>query len=52
MNAAMEAINATKMRAALTLLVLIAVLAKEGSLEMDVHVQVDMKWNKLCILVL
>lgn len=49
MNAAMEAINATKMRAALTLLVLIAVLAKEGSLEMDVHVQVDMKWNKLSV---
>lgn len=46
MNAAMEAINASKTQAAPTLLDLIAVLAKEGSLEMDVHVQVDMKWKK------
>jgi len=52
MNAAIEAINASKTQAAPTLLDLIAVLAKEGSLEMDVHVQVDMKWNKLCIIVL
>jgi len=49
MNAAMEAINASKTRAAPTLLVLIAVLAKEGSLEMDVHVQVDMKWKKFAL---
>ena len=41
MNAAMEAINATCMQTVPTPLVLIAVFAKKGSLEMDVRVQVN-----------
>lgn len=41
MNAAMEAITVTKMQTAPTLLAPTAVLAKKGSLEMDVHVCVD-----------
>ena len=41
MNAAMKAITVTKMRPAPTLLAPTAVLAKKGSLEMDVHVCVD-----------
>ena len=41
MNAAVEGINATRMPTVPTPLVLIAVLAKRGSPEMDVCVQVD-----------
>ena len=43
MNAAMEVINVTQMRTVPTLLVFTDVLAKKGSLEMDVHVQVVIK---------
>ena len=43
MNAEMQVINVTQMRTVPTLLVLTDVLAKKGSLEMDVHVQVEMK---------
>ena len=41
MNAAMEVINVTQMRAVPTLLVLTAVLARKDSLEMDVRAQVE-----------
>ena len=41
MNAAMQVTNVTKMRTVPTLLVLTDVLAKKGSLEVDVHAQVE-----------
>ena len=43
MNAAIQVINVTQMRTVPILLVLIDVLAERGSLEMDVHVQVEIK---------
>ena len=47
MNAAMEIINVTQMRTVPTLLVFTDVLAKKGSLEMDVYVQVEIKSTRL-----
>ena len=47
MNAAMEVINVTQMRTVPTLLDFTVVLAKKGSLEMDVYVQVEMKSTRL-----
>ena len=43
----MQVINVTQMRTVPTLLVLTDVPAKKGSLEMDVHVQVEMKSTRL-----
>ena len=47
MNAAMQVIGVIQMRTVPTLLVLTNVLAKKGSLEMDVHVQVEIKSTRL-----
>ena len=47
MNAPMQVINVIQMRTVPTLLVLTDVLAKKGSLEMDFHVQVEMKSTRL-----
>ena len=47
MNVAMEAITVTKMRTVPTLLGPTAVVAKKGSLETGVYVQVGLKWTRL-----
>ena len=47
MNAAMQVISVIQMRTVPTLLGLTNVLAKKGSLEMDVHVQVEIKSTRL-----
>lgn len=47
MNVAREAITVTKMRTVPTLLGLTAVVAKKGSLETGVYVQVELKWTRL-----
>ena len=47
MNAVMQVISVIQMRTVPTLLGLTNVLAKKGSMEMDVHVQVEIKSTRL-----